>query len=232
MHKTEWQWDEMRQIGTDYSDLKEVELYDQRMKSFRDVDLENQEMLSMLQLPKGSAVLEIGCGTGRFSRAAASFGLKVSAVDVSKIMLEYVQKKISEENLSPIILQHAGFLTSDFPSESFDAVVSGAALHHLPDTWKLVALQNISRVLKTGGKFILRDVVFSLREGESPDQCFERFIHSFNEQVRPGALGHVKQEFSTYDWIMDGLLTRAGFAIKSKKSVSSNFVVYLCQKDA
>lgn len=229
MRKAEWQWDEMRQIGTDYSDLKEVELYDQRMKSFRDVDHENQEMLSMLQLPKGSAVLEIGCGTGQFSRAAASSGLKVSAVDVSKIMLDYVQKKVSEENLPPIILRHAGFLTLDFPSGSFDAVVSGVALHHLPDLWKFVALQNISRVLKPGGKFILRDAVFVLKEGTSPDQCFEGFMNSFNEQARPGALGHVKQEFSTYDWIMDGLLTRAGFKIRSKKPVSSNFIVYLCQ---
>ena len=145
-------------------------------------------------------------------------------------MLDYIEKKASEEGVPPIITHHAGFLTMDFPVSVFDAVVSGAALHHLPDAWKLIALQNIFRVLAPEGKFILRDVVFILKEGVSPEQCFKNFINSLNEQIRPGALGHVKQEYSTYDWIIEGLLTRAGFAIESKDITSSNFIVYLCRK--
>lgn len=66
----EWQWNEMQQVGTDYTDLAEVERYDQRMGSFRDVEKENRTMLEMLNLPTGSSVLEVGCGTGRFARAA------------------------------------------------------------------------------------------------------------------------------------------------------------------
>jgi ubiquinone/menaquinone biosynthesis C-methylase UbiE len=196
----DWQWDEMRQIGTDYADLAEVEIYDNRMASFRDVDGENRDMLGMLALPAGSDVLEIGCGTGRFSRAAAAAGHKVTAVDVSAIMLEYVRAKAEQERLSVIKTCHCGFLTMDFPAASFDAVVSGAALHHLPDVWKFVALRNIARVLKTDGQFILRDVVFDLKKDEAPQECFVRFINSFNDKVRPGAIGHVSKEYSTYTW--------------------------------
>ena len=84
MNQPKWQWDEMKQIRTDFSDLHEVEMYDQRMNSFRDIDAENHEMLKMLDLTCGSKILEVGCGTGQFARTASAAGLDVSAVDVSK----------------------------------------------------------------------------------------------------------------------------------------------------
>jgi putative AdoMet-dependent methyltransferase len=229
MQTPDWQWNEMQQVGTDYTDIKEVETYDERMGAFRDVATENREMLSMLSLPAGARVLEIGCGTGRFVRAATAAGLQATAIDVSSIMLDYIQDKAQREGLSAIATQHAGFLTLDFPADSFDAVVSGAALHHLPDSWKMVALRNIARVLKPQGQFILRDVVFGTKEGETPEIVFERFASSF-VGMRVEAARHVAKEFSTYDWIMEGLLSRAGFQILSQQEVAQSFVVYHCQK--
>ena len=229
MKTADWQWNEMQQVGTDYADLAQVENYDARMGAFRDVDGENREMLDMLALPAGSAVLEIGCGTGRFARAAAAAGLNTTVVDVSAIMLDYVRQKAAAEGLAAIATQHAGFLTMDFPAASFDAAVSGAALHHLPDAWKLVALRNIARILKIGGQFILRDAVFVLAAGDAPETCFERFTASL-PNMRIEAARHVAREFSTYDWIMEGLLARAGFQIISKSIPSESFVMYHCQK--
>ncbi len=229
MITSDWQWNEMQQVGTDYNSVEEVAAYDRRMGEFRDVTRENAEMLGMLDLAPGAAVLEIGCGTGRFARAAAAAGLRATAVDVSATMLVYVRQCVQEEGLSEIAMQHAGFLTMEFPPESFDAAVSGAALHHLPDAWKLVALRNIARALKPGGQFILRDVVFVLREGESPEACFERFVASL-PSVRVEVACHVAQEFSTYDWIMEGLLVRAGFNIAAKQGVGESFMEYHCRK--
>jgi putative AdoMet-dependent methyltransferase len=229
MQIPDWQWNEMQQIGTDYADIHEVEKYDERMGAFRDVNTENREMLDMLQLPAGATVLEIGCGTGRFVRAASAAGLQATAIDVSSIMLAYVQDKAQREGLNAITTQQAGFLTLDFPAGSFDAVVSGAALHHLPDAWKMVALHHIARVLKPHGQFILRDVVFSVHEAETPEMIFERFADSF-KGMRLEAARHVAQEFSTYDWIMEGLLKRAGFRILIEQEVAQSFVVYHCQK--
>jgi ubiquinone/menaquinone biosynthesis C-methylase UbiE len=229
MQAPDYLWNEMQQVGTDYSDLAEVEAYDLRMAGFRDVDSENSEMLRMLGLPTGAAVLEIGCGTGRFARASARAGLMTTAIDVSAIMLDYLRKRATSLNLPGITTQHAGFLTMEFPGESFDAAVSGAALHHLPDAWKLVALRNVARVLKSKGQFMLRDVVFALAKEEAPESCFERFSSSF-PNMRIEAARHVRQEFSTYDWIMEGLLIRAGFEIKLKDNPSGNFATYHCVK--
>ena len=227
MQIPDWQWNEMQQVGTDYADLNEIATYDQRMAAFRKVDAENREILDMLQLPPGSAVLEIGCGTGHFSRAAAAAGLHATAIDVSAQMLDYVRQKALSDGGFTIATQHAGFLTMDFPGAHFDAVVSGAALHHLPDAWKFVALRNIAQALVPGGQFILRDVVFTVAEGESPETCFERFTNGFSG-MRVEAARHVAQEYSTYDWIMEGLLERAGFTILAKANPCESILAYHC----
>lgn len=41
---------------------------------------------------------------------------------------------------------------------------------------------------------------------------------------------HIRQEYSTYDWIMEGLLPRAGFAIKDKQIVHGVIGTYHCVK--
>lgn len=228
MRAPQWQWNEIQQVGTDYADVEEVAQYDARMATFRDVESENRGILEKLALPPESRVLEIGCGTGRFARAAAAAGHQVTAVDVSPVMLDYVAQKAREEGLEGIATQHAGFLTMDLPEGHFDAVVSTACLHHLPDLWKLMALENVYRVLKPGGQFFLGDVVFSDSPGQSPEK-FDEFIDGLPEAIRPGAAQHVAQEYSTLDWIMEGLLQRAGFEILSMQPAPASFIIYHCR---
>ena len=231
MRAPEWQWNEFQQVGTDYANLEEVATYDARMATFRDVETENRKILETLALPAGSRVLEIGCGTGRFARAAAAAGHQVTAVDVSPVMLEYVAQKAAEEQLDNVKTQHGGFLSMDLPSNHFDAAVSTAALHHLPDLWKSVGLENVCRVLRPGGQFLLGDVVFSFGPGHAAEH-FDRFIDGFPDAIRSGASQHVAREYSTLDWIMEGLLQRAGFRVLSAQPAPASFIVYHCRKPA
>ena len=48
-------------------------------------------------------------------------------------MLAYAAERVREEGLAGIRFVQAGFLTYGHAGEPFDAVVSGLALHHLPD---------------------------------------------------------------------------------------------------
>ncbi len=229
MRTPDWHWNEFQQVGTDYADLEEVESYDARMATFRDVDAENRKKLDSLALSPGSRILEVGCGTGRFACAAASEGHLVTAVDVSPVMLQYVARRARQEGLAGLETRHAGFLSMDLPAEHFDAAVSTACLHHLPDLWKIVGLENVCRVLKPGGQFILGDVVFSILPGEAATE-FERFVGGLPEAIRPGAAQHVAREYSTLDWIMEGLLERAGFQVLAVERAPASFIDYHCRK--
>jgi putative AdoMet-dependent methyltransferase len=217
----------MQQVGTDYSDVAEVERYEQRMGEFRDLPGEDAAILQALALPAGSRIVEIGTGTGHFARAAAHAGYCVTAIDVSEAMLRYVEERAKREGLQTIECRHAGFLTFTEEPAKFDAAVSVVALHHLPDVWKSLALQNIRRILKPGGEFFLGDVVFSSQDQDLRSQ-FDRFVNSMPESVRPGAIGHVGLEYSTLDWIMEGLLRRAGFKIERIATIGVSLVHYLC----
>ncbi|MDK2984525.1 MAG: hypothetical protein PWQ96_167 [Clostridia bacterium] len=62
-----WFYDEKRQIGTDYSNAREVETYDFQMQKIRDVKREIQDIKSAIDLDGCRSVLEIGTGTGEFA---------------------------------------------------------------------------------------------------------------------------------------------------------------------
>lgn len=223
-----WQWNEIQQVGTDYTDVAEVERYERRMGEFRDLAAEDAAILKTLALPAGSRILEIGTGTGHFARAAAKAGHAVTAADVSPMMLQYAAKRAQAEGAA-ITFVHAGFLTLPPALAHHDAVVSVAALHHLPDLWKAVALQNINRMLKPGGRLFLGDVVFSWK-GENHPASFDAFVNDCPAGMRMEAARHVAKEYSTLGWIMEGLLRRAGFRIVEAVSGKAAFVRYLCAK--
>lgn len=223
-----WQWNEFQQVGTDYEDESEVAAYDKRMRSMRDIDGENRRTIAMLQLDKDAVVLEIGAGTGALARAVAPLCRKVTAADVSPIMLQYAMNQAKKENLSNINFVHAGFLSLEIPEASVNAVVTGLALHHLPDTWKAVALRNIFRWLKPGGKFILFDVVFDWQD-ETPEHYFSRIVAA-EDVSRPNLARHIAQEYSTLNWVMRGLIERAGFIIENEQCNNDFLCCYCCRK--
>jgi putative AdoMet-dependent methyltransferase len=226
--RPDWQWNEIQHVGTNFADAAEVERYEKRMGEFRDLAGEDAAILAILDLPPGSHVLEIGTGTGHFARAAAKAGHRVAAVDISPAMLEHASRVARVDGLTDIEFHLGGFLTFSAPPGTFDAAVSVAVLHHLPDFWKGIALQNIRRVLKPGGLFVLRDVVFAW-DDEDYRRPLRAFIDGMPEGMRKAATGHVAKEYSTLDWIMEGLLSRAGFRILQIVSDHAPLIQYFCK---
>jgi putative AdoMet-dependent methyltransferase len=226
-----WTYDEFIQTGTDFTDINKVEAYDMKMCKFRNYKQEAALVLDLLKVRPDDTLLEIGTGTGHFAVEAAKRCGKVCAVDVSGTMLLYAKLKSQKENVANIQWLHYGFLTSDFPDEYFDCIVSNAALHHLPDFWKAMAFRNIYRMLKPGGKFILGDVIFSCSIDETESRVRD-WISSFEKVDKDfcsESAMHIKKEYSTFSWIIEGMLERTGFQY-SVINDSNNFMVYLCVK--
>jgi len=226
-----WQYDEFKQVGIDYGDSTEVEAYDSRHAQFRDVDAECTAILDTLAVTKQSVVIELGTGTGAFAIHAARRCASVYAVDVSSIMLEYAKQRSVKAGLENISFCHAGFLTYEHKDAPGDALVNSMAFHHLPDFWKSVALDRMNGMLKPGGLLYIHDVIFEQTDVETN---ISPWIDNLGEtgrlQLRNEVATHIREEFSTFDWIMDGLIERAGFKILSKEMVGGVIGTYLCKK--
>src|SRR5687768_8502138 len=81
--------------------------------------------------PRGLAVLDLGCGTGRHAVWLAGAGAVVTAVDFSEGMLEEARRKSAGAAVRFIV--HDLHEPLPFPGETFDLVVSGLVLEHLRD---------------------------------------------------------------------------------------------------
>src|SRR3990170_5679603 len=106
-----WQYDEMHQVGTDYTDEAQVEAYDRQMQRLRDVKEETEAIIKSITLKKNETILEIGTGTGSFAIEAARHCEKVIAIDVSPKMLEFAQQKAQMMGIANVEFNNAGFLT-------------------------------------------------------------------------------------------------------------------------
>jgi SAM-dependent methyltransferase len=80
-------------------------------------------------LTAGSRVVEIGCGTGKLTRALAARGLQIDAVDPSAPMLEIARRRVGAD--ADVSFHAARFEDVDLPAGSFDAALSAAAFHWL-----------------------------------------------------------------------------------------------------
>lgn len=228
-----WYYNEFKQVGVDYSDIDEVQAYDLNMQKLRDIKKEAAIIRNVLKISDSDFVLEIGTGTGELALNLSPYCRKIVAVDVSEKMIEYARSKAEKQGKKNIQFDHAGFLTFENYDELFDIIITQIALHHLSDFWKMIALRRIYGMLKEGGKFYLRDVVFP-SDVVDYDTYFNGIITDFSktagEKIANETEIHIRDEFSTLDWIMEGLLKNVGFQIAEKKYSDGFFATYLCRK--
>ena len=106
------------------------------------------------------------------------------------------------------------------------------ALHHLDDVWKLVALQRIARALKPQGTLLLKDVVYSCAAADlhGTVDAWLDWMQAERGYSREENVTHVRDEHSTFAWIMEGLLQQAGFRIQSKSYARGVYASYVAQK--
>lgn len=228
----EWYYEE-KQIGVDYLDPKIADEYNLEHQRFRDFKSESEDIVKKLKITSDDIILDFGCGTGEIALNLAKYCKKVICVDISSAMLDILKYNAEKENIDNIETHCAGFLTYTHEGEEVNKIISKFALHHLPDFWKSVALLQIADLLKQGGKFYLSDVIFNFNP-----RNYKKSINNFIDNIRSiggNSMGdeaeiHIKDEFSTYDWIMEGLFEKTGFSIDIKEIETENQIVYICSK--
>jgi ubiquinone/menaquinone biosynthesis C-methylase UbiE len=111
---------------------------------------------SVINAPKNSTFLDVGCGTGGHSIRLAKRGFSVVAIDFSDHILKTAELNVRSEGLQDNIkLQYGNILSLPFATGTFDHVLCWGVLMHIPDVEK--AISELGRVLKRGGILVVSE---------------------------------------------------------------------------
>jgi len=97
-----------------------------------------------------STVLDLGCGSGRWTKYIAKKVRLVEAVDPSDAVHSAIRLNKNEPNVR---VTQASVSNIPFADSSFDFVVCLGVLHHIPDTQQ--ALIDVVKKLRSGGSILL-----------------------------------------------------------------------------
>ncbi len=109
---------------------------------------------------KGKAsVLELGVGTGRFSKRLYDLGIAVTGVDFSENMLEIARRKMPNAEFIRADLTQG--MPCELAERKFGAIAALYSIHHLTDAQKAVVINSALDMLDGDGAFIIGDVAFA-----------------------------------------------------------------------
>jgi SAM-dependent methyltransferase len=232
MTRPNWYLDELAHAGPEHLDGAYVTGYDRKAGTDWADEI---AQLRGLGLDEAGTLVDLGAGTGALAVAAAPLCRRVVAVDVSPAMLAVLRENIERLGLRNVECVRSGLLTYEHQGEPADFVYSRNALHHLPDFWKAVALVRVAAMLRPGGVLRLRDLVYSCEPGEA-DRTVEAWLAGAADRPEDGWTRaelevHLREEYSTFNWLLEPMLERAGFEIRDAEySASQIFAAYVCVK--
>lgn len=123
-------------------------------------DAEVEFLVTLLRLPAGSRILDVGCGTGRHAVRLAKRGYRVTGIDLSAGMLAEARRAASEANVA------VDWVQGNAASTSFECVFEAALslcegafglvdLSEEPVAHDSAILKNVFEALRPGGRFVL-----------------------------------------------------------------------------
>jgi ubiquinone/menaquinone biosynthesis C-methylase UbiE len=116
-------------------------------------DIYHQYLIEQLPLHSENA-LEIGCGTGEFTRLLAARAQSVLAIDLSSQMIRLANSQSANyQNIEYVL---GDVMNLSLPAERYDCIVSIATLHHLP---LVEALLKMKDALRPKGVLIIHDLI-------------------------------------------------------------------------
>jgi 2-polyprenyl-3-methyl-5-hydroxy-6-metoxy-1,4-benzoquinol methylase len=154
---------------------KWVEYFENTNRNLFDQCLRNRRLIELViqDTPTNGRVLEVGCGTALLSLILADRGFEVTALDISKEVVDYAQKRSCLNKIKLKFVQGDSFnLSSLFEDRFFDTVCHSGVMEHFSDADIVRGLSEQRRVSKK--------VIFSVPNGrvKSAPNLFgdERFL--------------------------------------------------------
>lgn len=159
-----------------------------------------RKLVEMATLTPETVVLDVATGGGHVANALAPLVKKVITYDLTQEMLDVAENFISGNGHRNVDYVQGDAEQMSFPDETFDLVTCRIAPHHFPHIE--VFVQEVARVLKSGGEFLLIDNV-------SPED--DELDQFYNEIEKLRDYSHFRA-WKKSEWI--GMLEEVGFEIE------------------
>ena len=162
-----------------------------------------KEIFMAENINRASHVLDVGCGTGQTAAYLSStYGAKVTGIDINSIMVTKAKQRM-ETNHLPVKVIQGSVENIPLPDHLFDFILSESVLSFVNQP---KALKEISRLLKSGGRFIAIEQTINKRLTEKDESEIKQFygFHSLNTKE---------------DWV--AYLNQAGFKQISIQEIKS-----------
>lgn len=163
------------------------EAYDKNIEKNPLIKIEEPVVLEMINNVEGKKVLDLGCGTGRYSIKFAKEGAEVTGIDLSEDMLGIAREKVTNK-MKINFLKGDMSRKIDLPDKSFDLIISSLAMSHLEEIDGFI--ENIGRLLNNDGISIISThhpylikiaKVRTLIKSSEGYNYIETYSHLFNE---------------------------------------------------
>lgn len=126
---------------------------------------------------EGKLVLDVGCGSGRYSDIAGRFGGNVVGIDLS-LAVEAAHRNLRERDNTAFL--QADIFSLPFAESTFDFIFSIGVLHHTPDT--RAAFLRLPPLLRPGGRI---SIWVYPREWASPGSGY---LRRYTTRMKPDTL--------------------------------------------
>lgn len=195
------------------------EFWDRNAKRISDINSQMSEIakqeienfFAFIDIKFNLNILEIGCGSGRFTIPLLRKGHWVTGTDVSAKNLEELQCFAKNEKLDDKLILKETSLEEPLFENKFDLAILGNVIHHFNPIKKQQILENIVKSLKPGGQIVIFE----------PNALFPFFLpyYLFFEWsgLQKGIWAAEKGLFKSTSCSIFGLLKKAGIInIQSK----------------
>jgi 2-polyprenyl-3-methyl-5-hydroxy-6-metoxy-1,4-benzoquinol methylase len=142
-------------------------------------------------VPRGTDILDLGCGPGVITSSLAAKGFRLTGVDGSLEMLMIARGKANSDCNVLFIQKKIPFNQGEL-NQQYDAVISSSLLEYLDDYDKTIIM--VKELLKADGIFIA-----SIPNKKSMYKKFERLI--FRLIGKPLYLKYTKNHFTKEEFI-------------------------------